>query len=133
MMKRRFKLCALVTIALTVAASTGQAASGGLLHTTFHSDGVSSLADFGYSENTDAIVAHPDGRIVAAGTRYARTSPGNTARDDVVIARYRADGSLDKWFSGDGKLTLNVGPIDRTKAVASDPSNRVIVGGTTYD
>jgi Domain of unknown function (DUF5122) beta-propeller len=49
------------------------------------------------------VALQPDGKIVVAGQDYTN---GET---DFALARYKADGSLDGSFSGDGFVTTDFG------------------------
>jgi uncharacterized delta-60 repeat protein len=74
----------------------------------------------------------PDGKIVVAGT--SDQSASGTA-DDVAVARYRPNGSLDPSFSGDGKrlatfVNGNVG--DFGFDVAIQPDGRIVVVGSSF-
>jgi uncharacterized delta-60 repeat protein len=65
-----------------------------------------------------ALVIQPDGRVVATGFN----------RFGLVVARLRADGSLDPTFGGDGwvgRVTWAIFPT----AVALQPNGKIVVGG----
>ena len=50
----------------------------------------------------------------------------------LAVARYRADGSLDPTFSGDGKLTLaDFGDYSTANAVAIQADGKIVVAGGT--
>lgn len=71
-----------------------------------------------------------DGRIVAAGRTLNRTA--NPGGNDVLLARYRADGSLDPTFGGGGLVQTDFGmQKESAKAVLVRPDNGVVVGGDT--
>ncbi|MGW9069779.1 calcium-binding protein [Streptomyces yangpuensis] len=67
--------------------------------TTFSGDG-RTTTDFGSMDTAQDVVVQSDGRIVAAGG----SSPGRFA-----LARYHADGTPDTSFSGDGRVTTDLG------------------------
>jgi uncharacterized delta-60 repeat protein len=77
--------------------------SNGSLDHTFSRDGrvVTGFGGQGTDEG-EAVAVQPNGRIVAAGY----SSQGLFARSsaDFAIARYKANGSLDRSFSGDGRV-----------------------------
>jgi uncharacterized delta-60 repeat protein len=79
-----------------------------------------------------AIVQHPDGRIIVGGLRYIDKSfPGNT---DVMVARYRTNGTLDPSFGGDGIVTTDIGSIDGVAALGVQQDGKIIAaGGVTYN
>lgn len=72
------------------------------------------------------LALQPNGKIVMAG--YA----GATAFD-FAVARYNADGSPDTTFSGDGKVTTDLGGYNWGQTVAVQSTGRIIVGGQSAD
>lgn len=62
------------------------------------------------------MVLQPDGKTVVAGDTYSPTGV-----DGVALARYNADGSLDRSFSGDGKATFK---FPNARSGASDVALR---------
>lgn len=94
----------------------------GSLDTSFSGDGLQStnfVVDF---DSAEGVALQPDGKIVAVGA-----SEGTFA-----VARYNADGSLDPTFSGDGKLTTNVGAFGRAYSVVVQADGKIIVGGSSF-
>jgi uncharacterized delta-60 repeat protein len=100
----------------------------GALDRSFGGDG-RVVTDFlpGAENGQDAahtVVVREDGRILAAGSAVAGGGV------DVGVARYRADGSLDPTFGGDGRVATDfVGDRDEARDLAVDPHGRVVVGG----
>jgi uncharacterized delta-60 repeat protein len=88
--------------------------------------------------NAHSVSIDSQGRIVVGGVaqRVENASTGIGA-DDVAVARYHADGSLDHDFNGDGKVLTNLGQaLDTTGAesVAIDfNSHKIIAAGTAID
>jgi len=77
--------------------------ANGSLDTGFDSDG-KVTTDFGGShENSYALALQADGKILAAGGR------NNGTNDEIAIARYNTDGSIDTDFGTDGLQTTNMG------------------------
>lgn len=76
-----------------------------------------------------AVDARPDGRILVGGKA---TISGN---EDFVIARYRADGTLDTTFGGgDGIVTTPVSVnSDSVNSLIALDDGSVLVGGVTND
>lgn len=73
------------------------------------------------------LALQPDGRIVVAGrTRTVYDS-------DVALARYTADGALDRSFSGDGIEVTQVGAAS-TGAIALEilPDGKLLVAAAGY-
>lgn len=74
-----------------------------------------------------AILQHPDGRIIVGGLRYVDKSfPGNT---DVLVVRYRSNGTLDPSFGGDGIVTTDLGSNDAVAALGLQQDGKIIAGG----
>jgi uncharacterized delta-60 repeat protein len=101
---------------------SGSAALDGDLDSTFGSSG-KTTTDFGGTDTARALVIQRDGKTVLAG------SSGN----DFAIARYNLNGGLDTTFSGDGKLTVNVGGTDNAYATTIDSIGRILVAGRSDD
>ncbi|GAA4011223.1 calcium-binding protein [Streptomyces plumbiresistens] len=74
---------------------------------------------FGYD-----MALRPDGRIVVAG--YS----GSTSFD-FAVARYNPDGSLDTTFSGDGRVTTDLGGYNWGHTVAVQSDGKIIASGST--
>ena len=74
------------------------------------------------------VAVMPDGRFVVAGDIDIGGSQGEL----VALARYRADGSLDPTFSGDGKVNAKFPDSEHftVRAVALQSDGRIVVGGT---
>ena len=114
----------------------------GTLDTTFGGDGrVTTAFQLGTPNGADgpaqAVALQPDGKIVAAG--YASgTAPGSGI--SFALARYLPDGSLDATFSGDGKVTTDIGALlglpganARAFAVVLQPNGKIVaVGGNFF-
>ncbi|HSC76424.1 MAG TPA: FG-GAP-like repeat-containing protein [Pseudomonadales bacterium] len=74
------------------------------------------------------VIQQADGKLVVAGN----SSNGNY--DDIALARYNADGSLDNTFSGDGKLTMAFGAsTDRVYSVIQQADGKLVTAGVSYD
>jgi uncharacterized delta-60 repeat protein len=108
----------------TAAKLTGQ------LDPTFGTEG-KVTTDFG-SENEEvhALVAQPDGKIVAAGSSWPGLGPHFT------LARYNADGSLDSTFGDGGKVVTNMIGDEHDYASAhallQQPDGKLIAVGDAY-
>jgi uncharacterized delta-60 repeat protein len=106
----------------------------GSLDTSFAGTGKLTTSFGNYDEATavaiqfgDGSVAIPD-RVVVAGTTI------NPADEDIAVARYHLDGSLDTTFDSDGKLTTSIGPYDSVAGVTVTgflrQPRKIIVAGT---
>jgi uncharacterized delta-60 repeat protein len=103
----------------------------GALDPSFDGDGVITTP-FGPSINdARAVVGSPDGRLLTAGRM----------REDNVVNRflfaamqYRADGTPDPDFDGDGKAMYRIGAENAdVRGVVRQPGGKVVIGGTAYD
>lgn len=82
------------------------------------------LTDFGNRayDRANAVAAQSDGRFLMVGKSYER----------LAIARYNADGSLDKTFDGDGLRTDDYGDAEELHSVAILPEGDIVATGETY-
>jgi uncharacterized delta-60 repeat protein len=79
------------------------------------------LTDFGGGYDTgQAVVIHRHGTILAVGS----------SSDDMAVARYRRNGTLDPSFSSDGKVVLDLGGFETARDVAIDDAGRIVIAGT---
>lgn len=94
----------------------------GSLDTTFNGTG-KVTTDIGNGQNNgNSVAIQSDGKIVVAGTTEGAA--------DITIVRYRADGSLDTSFSGDGKLTTDFGGApDYGYSVTTQSDGKIVVAG----
>ncbi|MFO1330163.1 MAG: hypothetical protein U1F56_22635 [Rubrivivax sp.] len=78
-------------------------------------------------DSARAVAIQPDGRIVVAGWTDQTGTDAN-----VLVLRYRGDGTLDPGFGDAGRTVLPLGNgTDRAHAVAIQDDGRIVVGGTT--
>ena len=98
----------------------------GELDETFGTGGRVTTTIGEYAE-AHAVAIQPDGRIVVAG--YAFTGSG----DEFAVVRYTPDGQLDPTFGSDGQVTVAVGSDAYARAVALQPSGRIVVAGSTEE
>ena len=91
--------------------------ANGALDTAFGTGGKARV-DFGDTEFGLAAARQADGRIVVAGRSLAV---------GAVVARLRANGTLDPDFDGDGRLMLPGGGVAR--AVLVQPDSKIVVAG----
>jgi uncharacterized delta-60 repeat protein len=77
--------------------------------------------DTGSTDKPYYIALQQDGKILLGGT-----SDGKFA-----LARYNVDGTLDTTFSGDGKLTTQLGNEPLTTFIAPQPDGKIVVGMST--
>ena len=79
------------------------------------------LNGFGGDDRGAAVAVQADGKLVIAGS----------SDTDFAIARYNPDGSPDTAFSGDGRLTISLGGVDRGAALAVQADGKIVVAGYT--
>ncbi|MFE2289083.1 calcium-binding protein [Streptomyces sp. NPDC059443] len=107
--------------------------TGGSPDTGFGGDGrVGTTFETGSGAAHD-VALQPDGKIVAVGV-----GGGADGGHDYAVARYNPDGGLDTTFSGDGKVTTDVGfdfadDFEEAHSVALQPDGKIVVSGVTND
>lgn len=95
----------------------------GTLDTSFGGDG-KVITDFGFNQNTaQAVAIQTDGKIVAGGA-------GGATGQDMALARYNTDGSLDTSFDGDGKVTSDFNP-SWISSLALQTDGKIVTAGTS--
>lgn len=119
----RFLLPGLLASLVLLAVSSAQAAPGAL-DTSFGTGG-KVITTFGPgTDPANAVAVQPDGRLVVAGAKQSDTG------SDFALARYRANGRLDRSFGAGGKVVTSVGPEDDgTRALALQPDGKIVVAG----
>ena len=78
--------------------------SSGTPDASFGSSGVVTTAVSTGSDFLQSVLLPGDGTIIAVGYNSSTSGYG------IAVVRYRADGTLDTSFNGDGIATTNVGP-----------------------
>jgi uncharacterized delta-60 repeat protein len=98
--------------------------TNGTLDPNFSGNG-KQTTDFGGREEATWLVRQPNGKLVVVGDRENNSA----TNEDIVLARYKSDGKLDKTFSGDGKVRTDLGGDEFSGSVALLASGKIIVGG----
>ena len=100
--------------------------SDGTLDITFDGDG-KLTTDLGGSDDAQSFVVKGDGKIFVAGYTYN----DNNYHEDLAFACYNSDGSLDKTFSDDGKLTVPFfdGSGSSRCSVLAQADGKILVAG----
>ena len=98
----------------------------GSLDTTFSGDGKAKVG-FGKGRQDFArdLVLHPGGEISLAGFSCDATNK----HCNFAVARFMSDGTLDKTFSGNGKLTTNFGAEETCYGAALQADGKLVVAG----
>jgi uncharacterized delta-60 repeat protein len=122
---RRLAGTAIVALLLLALAAAAYAAAGALDPGFGGGDGkitpdISARGDF-----AAAVAIQTDGKIVVAGSAaYDTTDP------KWALARYNADGTIDKSFGGDGKVFTNfTGGEDAVYGLAIQPDRKIVAAG----
>jgi uncharacterized delta-60 repeat protein len=93
----------------------------GSLDPSFGSNGTTTTAS-GTHVWAYALALQPDGKIVVAGPAFGPSA--------FALARYRADGTLDPSFGGDGQVTLALGESSGAYGLAIQPDGKIVVVGS---
>ncbi len=102
--------------------------SDGSLDTGFGSGGiVKTDVDSSY-DYVHALALQSDGKIVIAGVAILSTG------EDIAIARYNTNGTLDNTFGTNGTVTFDVwGAVDDANAIVIQSDGKILVGGYADD
>ncbi|MFO1008373.1 MAG: protein kinase [Planctomycetaceae bacterium] len=99
--------------------------SDGTLDSSFDHDGPGRVVtSFGINQDEPRQVIIANGKIVVAGFTW------NGSDWDLALARFNRDGTLDKTFDEDGKLTARFGSLyDMAHCVAAQRDGKLVVAG----
>ena len=98
--------------------------SDGSLDGTFGNGGIVRTSFGSKDDAITGIAIQSDGKIVAGG--YATVSNRLT----FAVARYNTNGTLDKTFDGDGKVTTNVVSLgEEIKDIMIQPDGKIVAVG----
>jgi uncharacterized delta-60 repeat protein len=93
----------------------------GSLDNSFGGDGIL-VTSFNHGSLALGVAIQADGKIVVCGV------DGN----DIGVARYNPDGTLDNSFDGDGKVSTDFnGLTDQVRTVAIQTDGKIVVAGNT--
>src|ERR1041384_6460547 len=96
------------------------------LDPTFGTSGIVRTDFAGNIDQANAVVVQPNGQIIAAGSSFSNSK----TVEDFIVARYNANGSLDKRFGKNGKITTDFfRNVDSISAIAIQPDGRIVVAG----
>ncbi len=101
--------------------------TGGVPDTTFNTFGFVQTSVGSQYDQAYSVALQTDGKIVAGGT----TTSGSY--DDAAFVRYDSAGALDSTFDGDGKLSIDVRPMnsDIIRSVLIQSDGKIIGVGAS--
>lgn len=100
----------------------------GSLDSSFADDGIQTTPFKSDQDVARSVMLLDDGRILVAGDLVKPF----TKDYDIALACYRADGSLDSSFDGDGMLTLDIPSVmTHMRAAVVQSDGKILVGGYT--
>jgi uncharacterized delta-60 repeat protein len=117
----------IVVVGLSFGANAGDGVlarynTDGSLDKSFDGDG-KVTTDFGADDELFSVALQRDGKMIVAGVTNA------AGTDDLLVARYHADGSLDNSFDGDGKVTTDFGAVERASAITIQRDGKIVAAG----
>ena len=102
-------------------------AENGTPDSSFGTDGIASTDFSALDDFVSDVVQQTDGKLVLAGT--ATTANGS---QDIALARFNADGTLDSTFGNGGKATLDIGGShDFASGLIQQPGGKLVIAGGT--
>jgi len=79
-----------------------------------------------------ASAVQADGKIVTVGTALYKPWWTEKLEDEIAVARFNVDGTLDNSFAGNGRVIVDYGTgIGNGTAIAIQPDGKIVVGGYT--
>lgn len=116
----------LITTALATALVSQAQTPANNLDPTFGTSGIVRTDFAGNIDQANAVVVQPNGQIIAAGSSFSSSK----TVEDFIVARYNANGSLDKRFGKNGKITTDFfRNVDSISAIAIQPDGAIVVAG----
>lgn len=82
---------------------------------------------YGYESS---LALQADGKIVVAGTTY---DDYNNINENLVVARFNGDGSLDTAFGGTGIVITDLGNNENGNDLVIQPDGKIVLVGKIYD
>ena len=116
----------LVMIILIAAAVSQAQTTAGNLDSTFGTGGTVRTDFAGNIDQANAVAIQSNGQIIAAGSSFSNSK----TVEDFIVARYNANGTLDKRFGKNGKITTDFfRNVDSISAIAIQPDGAIVVAG----
>jgi len=102
----------------------GSFGAGGIVTTSFPGQG-----SYGF-----AMALQPDGKILVAGTDFVAFSSSSSSNTDFAVARFNPDGSPDRTFGVDGKVTTDFdGFNDDAFSILVQPDGKLVAVGSAVN
>ncbi|MEH1772880.1 DUF4347 domain-containing protein [Nostoc sp.] len=103
----------------------------GSLDTSFGNSGRVLAAIGSSGEEIHTIAIQSDGKIVVAGRVWKYVNGSSYNQDDLAIARFNTDGTIDANFGNGGKVItpLSASTSDRANSLSIQPNGKIVVGG----
>jgi uncharacterized delta-60 repeat protein len=104
--------------------------TNGLLDSSFGTGGLTAIPfPDGATEQGNALVLSPDGKIIVAGAAFRTFS----TPADFALARYNSDGSFDSGFGSGGIVRTDfVGAADIAQAIAIQSDGNAVAAGKIF-
>jgi uncharacterized delta-60 repeat protein len=93
----------------------------GTLDTSFNGTGKVTTPTGSGDDAAGAVAVQNDGKIVIAGSAFT------SFNQDILVARYNPDGTLDTTFNGTGKVTVSVAANDYGDGVVIQNDGKIVV------
>lgn len=98
----------------------------GSLDPEFNFTGITGVAFTGFGSSANDLAIQSDGKIVVAGSSNSGTG------DDIALARFNTDGSLDTSFGIAGRVITDIGIVDdQAFGIALQSDGKIVVTGQT--
>lgn len=128
---RRFAYRLVVTALAACATGMAHAAHPGDLDGSFGGSGYLTNDFFGSNEQVYAVAPMRDGRFVAVGKVVGANAHATGSSENMAIARYLPNGTLDSSFGSGGLVQIDVDSAsDEARAVRVMADNGVLVAGS---
>jgi uncharacterized delta-60 repeat protein len=89
------------------------------------------ITDFGKYEDVYAATLQADGKFVIAGAWGTGHHTRTYSLSDFLAVRYNPDGTFDKDFGDNGKISTDFGRVEIARDVAVDKDGNIILAGYT--
>src|ERR1044071_3789345 len=116
----------MVVLTMTAAVVSQAQTTSGNLDQSFGTGGIVRTDFAGNIDQANAVAIQPNGQIIAAGSSFSSSK----TVEDFIVGRYKANGTLDKRFGKNGKITTDFfRNVDSISAIAIQPDGRIVVAG----